>query len=87
MKAGQKVKVQPERLFAKHPGIRFDSSQVATSAYAPRGASGEVLQVSPDGKEALVELYWNPNARAAPGTGENWRIWVKREWFGQLLAL
>jgi hypothetical protein len=71
MKVGQKISVQPAQLFAKHPGIRFDSSQIAASHSAPRGASGYVRQISHDGKEALVEISWNINPRGAPGSGEH----------------
>ena len=85
MKAGQKVAVQPLQIASKHPGIRFDRAQGAAMLLAPRGASGQVLQVAPDGKECLVELYWNDSGR--PGAGHTWRIWVKREWFGQLLGI
>jgi len=86
MRPGTKVLVQPQRLFANHPGIRFDSSQATAVLFAPRGASGEVLRVSDDRSECLVELHWNDSGRAAPGAGHAWRIWVKREWFGQLLV-
>jgi len=80
---GQKVKVVLNQL--NHIGIRFDGSQgIAAAVYAPRGASGEVKEVSPDRSEALVELYWSEAPQAAPGTGHVWRIWVKRVFFGQL---
>jgi len=84
MQPGQRVAVQPEKLFAKHPGLRFDNSQGPITIFAPRGAEGQVLRISDDRMEALVELYWNPNGR--PGAGDSWRVWVKREWFGQLLG-
>ncbi len=88
MRAGTKVIVQPNLLSSTHPGIRFDSSQGAAAALsAPKGASGEVLRTSDDGRECLVELYWNAAPRAAPGAGHTWRVWVKREWFGQLFLL
>jgi hypothetical protein len=87
MKVGAKAVVQPVILHAKHPGIRFDNSQgSAASAIAPRGASGKVIQVSPNQQECLVELYWNDNPKSSPGTGHVWRIWVQRAWFGQLLV-
>jgi hypothetical protein len=81
---GKKIKVTLPQFPAIHPGIRFDKSQVACSANAPKGTSGEVLRVSGDLPECLVERYWNHNAVSAPGSGEMWKIWVKREWFGQL---
>lgn len=86
MKVGQRAVVQPERLFKNHPAIRFHNPPAATSLFAPRGASGQVLEISGDGSEALVEIYWNPNPRTSPLSGEAWRFWIKREWFGQLLV-
>ncbi|MBK6356484.1 MAG: hypothetical protein IPF44_07080 [Betaproteobacteria bacterium] len=85
MMVGQKVKVSLPQLPRNHIGIRFDDSQGAAAAVsAPRGASGEVLNLSPDRSEALIELYWSGATRAAPGSGQVWRIWVKRVFFGQL---
>jgi hypothetical protein len=85
MRPGHKAVVQPIRLYSNHPGIRFDKRQGSAAAQsAPRGASGQVLQVSNDGNEFLVELYWNGSSAAA--AGHVWYIWVKREWFGQLLV-
>ena len=80
---GKKVKVALPKLFSTHQGIRFDSSQGAAAvAFAPRGASGEVKQLSPDKQEALIELYWSEGR--GRGHGHVWRIWVKRVFFGQL---
>jgi len=87
MQPGQKVSVQPEKLFARHPGLRFDASQGAVAAlFAPRGAEGHVIRLSDMGMEALIELYWNANPRSAPGAGNIWRIWVRREWWYLLLG-
>ena len=83
MKRGQKVTVQPQQLFGTHAAIRFEAGHGPRSISAPRGASGEVIDVSADGREALVELYWNSSG--LPGAGEQWRFWIKREFFGQLL--
>ena len=86
MRVGTKAVVQPNPLYSRHPGLRFDADQVAAAPFAPKGASGEVVRVSADGAECLVELYWNESPRAAPGRGHAWRVWVKREWFGQLFV-
>jgi hypothetical protein len=83
MLPGQAVSVQQEKLLSVHPGIRFDVSQGSAAMFAPRGARGHVARLSDDGMEALVELYWGA---AAPGDGNVWKIWVKREWFGQLFV-
>jgi hypothetical protein len=85
MLVGKKVRVALNQLPANHIGIRFDQRQGgAAPAFAPKGASGEVVELSSDGNEALIELYWSNVPRAAPGSGYIWRIWVKRVFFGQL---
>ena len=84
MVVGQKIKVALAQLPRNHVGIRFDSSQGAAAVSAPKGASGEVKELSPDRSEALIELYWSNTSRAAPGMGHFWRIWVKRVFFGQV---
>jgi hypothetical protein len=85
MKVGQTVKVAVMQLSSRHPGIRFDDTQGSAALQtAPKGASGQVMALSPDRGEALVELYWTFAPNAAPGSGHVWRIWVKRVFFGQL---
>lgn len=41
-----------------------------------RGVRGEVLRLSPNNNEALVELSWDG--------WHVWRVWVKRDVFGVL---
>jgi hypothetical protein len=85
MNVGQKVRFALKQLPASHIGIRFDNRQgSAALASAPQGASGEVIELSPDRSEALIDLYWSDSPRTAPGSGHVWRIWVKRVFFGQL---
>lgn len=84
MMIGRKAKVSIPVLSHRHIGIRFDHSQGAAYVDAPRGASGEVIALSPDRNEEFIELYWCSSPKAAPGAGNTWRIWVKRVFFGQL---
>lgn len=86
IRIGEKVKVRIQELPSKHMSIRFDSNHPAISTFAPKGASGQVLEISANGKEVLVELYWNAHGLAVPGGGETWRIWVKTDVFGHLLS-
>jgi hypothetical protein len=81
----KKIKVALPKLPFNHVGIRFDPTQGAAAIQSARkGASGEVKQLSPDKQEILVELYWNDSPRALPGTGHVLRIWVNRDFFGQI---